>query len=161
MKISTHDFRRFWNPVAETLAHKLDPFLPVAEILLLRLGGTKPPRLFLVGSDNDGLLADNVLEVDDAVNDDPLFEEESPAKTTCPNDTALDDRERRLVSLPPPKKLVFRFLDCPLRLIAIDKQLEPIGSEFSFSPLVKDKLELVVLPKVDDEIWRIVFPRMV
>ena len=53
--------------------------------------------------------------------------------------------------MPLPKKLVFRFLDCLPRLIAIEKLLDPIGREFSLSLPGKDKLEPALLPELDNE----------
>ena len=71
-----------WNPVDETFAHKLDPFLPVSEILLLRPGGTIPLPFF-VDCGTDELLFGNVEDDDEAVSDDdPLLEDLSPEKIT-------------------------------------------------------------------------------
>ena len=68
----------------------------------------------------------------------------------------MDDRERRpaFVSLPLPKKLVLRFLDCLPRLIAIDRLLVPMGSEFSFSELMDCdwfEFEFELLPNEEDD----------
>ena len=104
------------KPLDETFAHKLALFLPVSEILLFLLGGA---RLFpLLPCGNDELLAKLVVdEEEEFIDEDPLLKEDSPEKTTWPNDTVFADDwvRRRLLSLPLPKKLVFRFLYCLLR----------------------------------------------